>query len=146
MISDTLEGLGEHRHDVCVIGSGPVGIALALELERLGRTVLVLESGGLTAEPEAQSLSNAHIVDPARHDDMRIAVARRLGGTSNLWGGRCLPYDPIDFEPRVVVGGAKIASSPQIAATPRIVRLLLTVPPRNESRRRNVNAAMLQPR
>jgi len=106
VISDTLEGLGEHRHDVCVIGSGPVGIALALELERLGRTVLVLESGGLTAEPEAQSLSNAHIVDPARHDDMRIAVARRLGGTSNLWGGRCLPYDPIDFEPRVVVGGA----------------------------------------
>jgi choline dehydrogenase-like flavoprotein len=34
---------------------------------------------------------------------MSIAVARRLGGTSNLWGGRCLPYDPIDFSDRSFV-------------------------------------------
>ncbi|SED62122.1 Choline dehydrogenase [Rhizobiales bacterium GAS191] len=106
MIRDTIEGLADSRHDVCVIGSGPVGISLALELERLGRSVLLLESGGEAQEAEAQALSDAHIVDPARHDDMRIAVARRLGGTSNLWGGRCLPFDPIDFEPRAIVGGA----------------------------------------
>ena len=31
---------------------------------------------------------------------MSIAVARRLGGTSNLWGGICLRFDPIDFIPR----------------------------------------------
>jgi choline dehydrogenase-like flavoprotein len=31
---------------------------------------------------------------------MGVAVARRLGGTSNLWGGRCVPYDPIDFAER----------------------------------------------
>jgi choline dehydrogenase-like flavoprotein len=34
------------------------------------------------------------------NEDMAIAVARQLGGTSNLWGARCLPFDPIDFEPR----------------------------------------------
>ncbi len=106
MIRDGLDGLTEAAHDVCVIGSGPVGITLALELQRLGRSVLLLESGGESAEAEAQSLSDAHIVDASRHDAMSIAVARRLGGTSNLWGGRCLPFDPIDFEPRPIVGGA----------------------------------------
>jgi hypothetical protein len=106
VIRDGLEGLAGAAHDVCVVGSGPVGIALALELVRLGRSVLVLESGGHGAEREAQSLSDAHIVDPKRHDAMSIAVARRLGGTSNLWGGRCLPLDPIDFEPRAIIGGA----------------------------------------
>jgi len=29
-----------------------------------------------------------------------IAVSRQLGGTSNLWGARCIPFDPIDFEDR----------------------------------------------
>jgi choline dehydrogenase-like flavoprotein len=106
MIRDGLDGLSNASHDVCVIGSGPVGMALALELERLGRSVLLLESGGDGAEGEAQALSDAHIIDPARHDAMNIAVARRLGGTSHLWGGRCLPFDPIDFEPREAVGGA----------------------------------------
>ena len=106
MIRDGLDGLADAAHDVCVIGSGPVGISLALELERLGRSVLLLESGGHAVEPEAQSLSDAHLVDPTRHDDMSIAVARRLGGTSNLWGGRCLPFDPIDFEARPIIGGA----------------------------------------
>jgi choline dehydrogenase-like flavoprotein len=95
------EGLAAiEDHDVCIVGAGPVGISLALELARLGRRVLLLESGGDRAEPETQALSDAAIVDPARHDPMAIAVARRLGGASNLWGGRCLPYDPIDFETR----------------------------------------------
>ena len=31
---------------------------------------------------------------------MSIAVSRQLGGTSNLWGGICLRFDPIDFIPR----------------------------------------------
>ena len=34
---------------------------------------------------------------------MNIAVQRRLGGTSNLWGGRCVPLDALDFEPRPVL-------------------------------------------
>ncbi len=87
-------------HDVTVVGSGPAGLVLALELARRGRRVLVLESGTTTADPKTQALSDAEILEPARHDDMSIAVARRLGGTSNLWAVRCQPFDPIDFEPR----------------------------------------------
>ncbi|GJD49795.1 hypothetical protein OPKNFCMD_2529 [Methylobacterium crusticola] len=100
MIADHCEGLDACRHDVCIIGAGPAGLSLAVELARLGLSTLVLESGGTREESFAQDLSGADLADPARHDDMRIAVARRLGGTSNLWGGRCLPFDPVDFRPR----------------------------------------------
>jgi choline dehydrogenase-like flavoprotein len=100
------ESCGAGRIDTLIVGSGPAGITLALELARLGRPSVILESGD--ARPsDAQALSDAELVDPAAHDDMRIAVARRLGGASNLWGGRCLPLDPVDFRPRDFAGGTR---------------------------------------
>ena len=91
--------------DICVIGSGPAGLTLALEASRLGRSVLMLESG-IDRPSAAQDLSDARIVEPRRHDPMSAAVARRLGGTSNLWGGRSMPLDPADFVPRAFAQGA----------------------------------------
>jgi choline dehydrogenase-like flavoprotein len=90
------------KFDHCVVGAGPVGLALALELAKRGLRVLVLESGGHTSNRETQALSHATFATP-NHDDMSIAIARRLGGTSNLWGGRCVRYDPIDFASRPVL-------------------------------------------
>ena len=107
MIRDGIAGLDTETHEICVVGAGPVGIALALELSRQGRRVLLLESGREGPTDATQTLSDAEIVDPARHDPMSIAVSRQLGGTSNLWGGRCLPYDPIDFEHRSIHGDAR---------------------------------------
>ena len=105
MISSSLDGLGDEV-ETLIVGSGPAGLTLALELARQGRPSVVLESG-VTAASAAQDLSAATIVTPSWHDDMSIAVARRLGGTSNLWGGRCVPLDPIDFEPRAYTNFTK---------------------------------------
>lgn len=85
---------------VCVVGSGPAGIACALELARRQIDVILVEAGGATHLPAAQAMCEAEIVDPRRHAPMQDAVRRALGGTSWLWGGRCIPFDPIDFEPR----------------------------------------------
>lgn len=103
MITKGLAGLEGTRHPICVVGAGPVGLSLALELERTGQRVLLLESGDMGPTPAAQALSDAEIVDTALHVPMDIGVQRSLGGTSNLWGGRCVPFAPIDFQTRPAV-------------------------------------------
>ncbi len=87
------------RSEVCVIGAGPAGIALALALGEQGIQVLLLEAGRDAPDAAAQvlyegDLANAHHSPPHRY---RL---RGLGGSSVLWGGRCMPLDPIDFEAR----------------------------------------------
>ena len=94
----------QHRDtDVVIVGAGPVGIVLALELGRRGAKVLVVESGLTSFGNAHQDLARAGSYDPAMHAEMTLAVRRQLGGTSTIWGGRCLPYDPLDFQPRAYV-------------------------------------------
>ena len=106
MISDapSLEDLAAFGAAVCVIGGGPIGIVTALAFADAGRRVLLLESGGRTPRPEAQALAAAEHFSEATHHAPEIAVVRRLGGASNLWGGRCLPFDPVDFRSRPWLG------------------------------------------
>jgi choline dehydrogenase-like flavoprotein len=103
MISTNLGGLPEMQPDVCVVGAGTIGIPLALELERLGCSVLLLESGGKRFSADLQGLADAEIADPDHHAVMNLAVQRRLGGASNLWGGRCVAMEEIDFAARAYV-------------------------------------------
>lgn len=94
----------EPTAEICIVGTGPVGMALALEFERLDRTVLVIEAG---AEAPADSdASSAEIVNPSRHATMDLAVCRSLGGTSWKWGGRCVAYDDVDWVSRDFVTDA----------------------------------------
>jgi choline dehydrogenase-like flavoprotein len=88
--------------DLVVIGAGPAGIVTAMEVAKRGFDVLVIESGKEAFSPEIQRLADAAAWDPDLHPPMSIATRRQVGGTSVIWGGRCVPYDPIDFETRPV--------------------------------------------
>jgi choline dehydrogenase-like flavoprotein len=90
--------------DLCVIGTGPVGIALAMEFEVLGHEVLMLESGGPDVNSAMEEASRAEIVDEHTHTPMEISVCRAFGGTSWKWGGRCVGFDDIDWVRRDFVG------------------------------------------
>ncbi len=92
--------------DVAVVGAGPAGIVLALELAAAGHGVVVMESGGASFDADAQRLGDAIGDDPA-HAPMSEATRRQIGGASNIWGGRCVPFDPIDFEPREIAAQAR---------------------------------------
>ncbi len=84
---------------VCVIGAGPAGITLALELAGKGVDVVLLESGGRGYEPETQALYDGAVVGD-RNTDVASSRLREFGGTSGHWTGLCAPLDPIDFEAR----------------------------------------------
>ncbi|HEY6551137.1 MAG TPA: GMC family oxidoreductase [Solirubrobacterales bacterium] len=92
--------------DVAIVGAGPVGIVIGLELAEAGHRVVLLESGGTRFDAEAQRLGDTVGVDP-HHVEPGLATRRQVGGASNIWGGRCVPFDPIDFEARPIVGDAR---------------------------------------
>jgi choline dehydrogenase-like flavoprotein len=85
--------------DVCIVGAGAVGIVLALELSRLGKSVILLEGGGRLPEEAAQTLLQGH-ADALHHRGLHQGRARTLGGTTTLWGGQILELDELDFQSR----------------------------------------------
>ena len=91
--------------DVCIVGGGAAGLTLADALRGSGLTVLVLEAGGLKQTAAAQDPYRGEVADPAAHPWLEHFRVRAIGGASRAWGGRCLPFDPIDFEDRPWVPG-----------------------------------------
>jgi hypothetical protein len=90
-------------YDVCVVGAGPVGLAVAMECEAAGMSVLLLEAAPERGEDQTSRREEVEIIDEARHAPMDVVTRKGLGGTSNAWGGRCVPFDDVDFEPRSFV-------------------------------------------
>ncbi len=101
MITDArrLEANSIVETDICVVGTGAAGITVALELIERGYRVVLLESGGLELEDEAQDLNAGDCVSTWQIDPMWTRL-RQFGGTTMHWGGNCAPLDPIDFEER----------------------------------------------
>lgn len=85
---------------VCVVGAGAAGITIALKLAEAGTDVVLIESGGMNIEEDTQSLYQGHVVDEKLHSPPDKYRQRRFGGSTTIWGGRCMPFDPIDFECR----------------------------------------------
>ncbi|HVT39643.1 MAG TPA: GMC family oxidoreductase [Gemmatimonadaceae bacterium] len=91
--------------DVCIVGAGPAGLALACELARLDATVIILESGGLTPDRDAQELNEGDTLGDA-YAGLRATRNRRVGGSTTLWntpfgngvGAKYMPLDAWDFE------------------------------------------------
>jgi choline dehydrogenase-like flavoprotein len=85
--------------DVCIVGGGPAGITLALELAKLGRDVALIEGGGTTPSIEGQALYEGDIVGQ-KYYPLNVARLRALGGTTGHWGGYCGVFSEMDFEKR----------------------------------------------
>ncbi len=84
--------------DVCVVGAGAAGITITRALLRAGYRVCLLEAGGLSVDPAVDALAAVENVGiDYRPNDARM---RLFGGTTNHWGGHCVPLNPIDLEAR----------------------------------------------
>ncbi len=117
------EGL-EHEHDadVCIVGSGPAGLSVAVGLLGSGLRVLLLEAGGAPEEDSARKrLGRVELVGDELYPQSCVDVTRasQLGGTIGRWsfrmdasatppagigghendhGCRYAPLDALDFE------------------------------------------------
>jgi choline dehydrogenase-like flavoprotein len=84
---------------VLVVGAGAVGLFAAR-----GRDVVVIESGdahlGSFAADSYTSVGRAH-------SGIKLGRSRSLGGTTNLWGGQLVEFQPIDFNGREWLPGSK---------------------------------------
>jgi choline dehydrogenase-like flavoprotein len=93
--------------DVCVIGAGPVGLAVADTLRSRGVGVVVLESGTTAPDPRTRDLDEGERVD-GTYTDLRDVRARGVGGTATIWNtvlhgepmAKYVPLDEVDFERR----------------------------------------------
>ena len=95
---DLLPSNAELSTDICIVGAGAAGLALAKRFSQTDLDVLVLEGGGLTYEPSSQELYKAE--DQGLPVQADISRLRFFGGTTNHWQGQCTPLLPIDFEQR----------------------------------------------
>ncbi|MDO9383490.1 MAG: GMC family oxidoreductase [Hyphomicrobiaceae bacterium] len=88
-------------YQVCIVGSGAAGISLAVKLSLAGRRVLLVETGDWSETPAL----NAFYAGQAAHPHSATTEYRRqrFGGTTHLWGGRCVPLEPIDFADRPLI-------------------------------------------
>lgn len=93
------DAVGDLTGEVCVIGSGVAGLTVTRRLLESGRSVILLESGGLDYEKATAELNAGHNVGQAYYD-LEDARLRFFGGTAAIWGGRLAELDPIDLESR----------------------------------------------
>jgi choline dehydrogenase-like flavoprotein len=88
------------RADVCIVGAGPAGISLALSLSGQGLAIVLLESGRAHLDAATQMLCDGEVADDKLHSPPDKYRQRRFGGSTAIWGGRCMPFNAIDFERR----------------------------------------------
>jgi choline dehydrogenase-like flavoprotein len=85
--------------DICIIGAGAAGIAIAREFIATRHKILLLEAGGYNPESGTQKLYESEVVG-LPHTGVHDGRARIFGGTTTLWGGQALRFDDFDMRER----------------------------------------------
>ena len=80
-------------YDACIVGSGPIGVAVADYLLRLGRKVLVIERG---PHRGTESLNDV-IFNRSYYGGAIEGRLSGVGGTSAVWGGAMLPAQSFEL-------------------------------------------------
>lgn len=85
--------------ELCIIGAGAAGIAMALEWINGPHRVILLEGGGFELEARMQDLYRGGITGKPYYP-LQAARLHYFGGTTGHWAGFCAPLDTIDFRRR----------------------------------------------
>jgi len=97
---DELEDGTRLEADLCLVGGGPAAISIALEMVASGKKVLLISGGGWSETIANQDLHRGASVPAGSHEPLEENRRRQFGGASAAWGGRCIPFEPLDFRKR----------------------------------------------
>lgn len=85
--------------EICIVGAGAAGITLALELANMPFRVTVVESGGFDFDDRTHRLLK--LINIGRpYPNLESSRLRYFGGTTNHWGGQCVPLGTMALERR----------------------------------------------
>ena len=102
--ADPFEG-GPETWDLCIVGAGAAGLALAAQFLDTRWRVIVLESGLRHPDPDSTGLNMLESAG-IRHDGWREGRIRALGGTTRAWGGQLVPLRASELAERPWVPGS----------------------------------------
>jgi hypothetical protein len=99
-----VEKIISFKPQAIVIGSGHSGTAVATSLVAAGiRTVWITGETDKKSCPQKDLIKESDL-NLETHEALHLSESRSLGGLSNKWGGRLVPFDPVDFVQRDYLG------------------------------------------
>jgi choline dehydrogenase-like flavoprotein len=90
MIRQLGDGPLQETWDLCVIGAGAAGLAIAMQFLHTSWKVIVLESGLHDPDATSDDLNTLNSVGLPHHG-WRAGRVRSFGGTTRAWGGQLVP-------------------------------------------------------
>ena len=96
MIFNSYSEIKDLKYDIVIVGGGPAGISLALELENKKISTLILEAGKNNFSEESQEFYNGTVIGDD-YPPLSVTRLRQLGGSSGHWGGVCRTLEDHDF-------------------------------------------------
>jgi len=132
------------RPRVCIVGTGPAGMSLALRLQQKKIPCLLIEAGGYEFSQTSQDFYRGEVVGD-HYDELHGVRLRQFGGSSGHWAGWVRALDASDFEARDYIPNSgwpirKADLDPYAAATDEI----LHVKPRADDRPLTQNIDAIQ--
>ena len=85
--------------DLCIVGTGPAGLSIAMDWNNTPYKVILLEGGGFDYDDQVQDLYAGQTTGQ-KYYPLKSTRLHYFGGTSNHWSGYCSTFDPLDFEKR----------------------------------------------
>jgi choline dehydrogenase-like flavoprotein len=101
VIIDYLDGAAPAviETDLCIIGAGAAGIAIARTFIGTSTSVCLIEGGGLAGENSSQALYEGTSIGRPAFDPNNSRM-RIFGGSCTLWGGGCITLSRQDMNRR----------------------------------------------